>query len=446
MTSSPTQALNTEQGRARSGDDDLCYNFTETRHSLLERYRNVRARTVRICEPLSTEDFVVQSMADASPTKWHLAHTSWFFETFVLAAARPDYQSPQPQYAYLFNSYYVQVGERYPRPKRGLITRPTVQEVFDYRDHLDASTSSFIEQASGRDWEKLAPVIEIGIQHEQQHQELILTDIKHALSHNPLHPVYSMSDELETVQVPDLKWIDYPEDLHLIGAEGSGFCYDNETPCHRSFLAGFQLGDRLATNADYMEFIADNGYGTPTLWLSEGWDHVERDKWQAPLYWSGKDGEWWCFSLAGLGKVNPAEPVCHISFFEADAFARWSGARLPTEEEWEVAAEGISVTGNFLATETYHPCPLSAPPSGDGPSQLFGDVWEWTRSPYVAYPGYRPMPGPLGEYNGKFMSSQIVLRGGSYATDQTHIRKTYRNFFPPAARWQFSGVRLARDV
>ena len=425
--------------------DHTYFSSAETRGSLAELYAAVRSLSRKLCEPLVVEDYVVQSMEDASPTKWHLAHTSWFFEIFVLAAGDPQYESLHPQYSYLFNSYYVQAGERYPRPQRGLLTRPTVEEVVQYRQYIDEQMLELIENVGLDTWNRLAPIIEIGIHHEQQHQELMLTDVKHVLSFNPLHPTYRERDVVSEESSAAADWIVVSEGMYLTGHDGKGFCYDNEMPRHRHHLESFELCERLVTNAEYLDFVQDGSYGKPTLWLSDGWYAVEREKWQAPLYWTPLEGEWHYFTLSGLREVNPGEPVCHISFYEADAFARWAGARLPTEQEWEVMAEQSDGEGNFVANQAYHPLPLNCPQNRRRPLQIFGDVWEWTQSPYSPYPRYKPMRGALGEYNGKFMSGQMVLRGGSCATSQSHIRSSYRNFFHPRARWQFSGLRLARD-
>lgn len=427
--------------------DPMYFTSTHTRQSLLELYWEVRALSEKICQPLETEDYVVQSMEEVSPTKWHLAHTSWFFETFVLASGDRDYASPHPEFSYLFNSYYFQAGERYPRPRRGLLTRPGVQEVFEYRHDIDDHINELLEEMDQAAMqEKLLPIIEIGINHEQQHQELMLTDIKHVFSFNPLHPAYRVKEVLSGQNFPQMKWVAFEEGIYRIGHEGDGFCFDNEMPCHRCFLESFQIADRLVTNGEYIEFIKDSGYQEPLWWLSEGWNTTEEAGWKAPLYWREIDGEWHHFTLNGLRKVSPAEPVCHLSHFEADAYARWAGARLPSEAEWEVASVGLPQEGNFVDHETYHPRPLNKKESDSGPSQMFGDVWEWTHSPYIGYPGYESMNGALGEYNGKFMSNQMVLRGGSCATSESHIRSTYRNFFPASARWQFTGIRLAKTA
>ncbi len=415
---------------------------------LIESYKKVRQFTHTLAEPLEIEDYVVQSMPDVSPTKWHLAHTSWFFESFVLSKALNEYKSPNSQYAYLFNSYYVQAGERHYRPKRGLISRPTVEQTYSYRNHVDESMLQFMENADSNEWKEFGPVIEIGIHHEQQHQELIVTDIKHVLSENPLHPRYiDKKNNGKSPQGPkELKWIAIDGGLYDIGNQGGVFGYDNEFPVHKSYLAPYELASRLITNAEYIEFLEDGGYETPEIWLSEGWATVEENNWKAPLYWQKHNGEWMQFTLSGLRPVEPDEPVTHVSYFEADAFARWAGSRLPTESEWEVAASNIDIEGNFVDDLNFHPIALDIDSNGDALEQMYGDVWEWTQSSYSAYPGYKTPPGALGEYNGKFMCNQMVLRGGSCATSKSHIRKTYRNFFPTNARWQFMGIRLARDV
>ncbi|QDU40318.1 Iron(II)-dependent oxidoreductase EgtB [Maioricimonas rarisocia] len=414
---------------------------------LRERFQTVRNFSETLCEPLTPEDCVVQSMPDVSPTRWHLAHTSWFFETFVLAR-QPDYTPHHPEYEYLFNSYYNSVGKQFPRPQRGMLTRPGRDEVIEYRHSIDVAVSRLLEDLPEDMAGSVPAIIELGLHHEQQHQELILTDIKHVLSCNPLMPVYR---EGVTQLTPsrELEWIDFDGGIREIGHTGSGFAYDNESPRHEVLLRDFSLASRPVTAGDYLAFIEDDGYRRPELWLSMGWSALEQEQWTAPLYWFEKDGKWWEFTLAGPRPLNPAAPVCHVSYFEADAFARWANGRLPTETEWEVAcathgaADGHFVDGLLAADRPVHP----AAAASDQPiAQMLGDVWEWTASPYVAYPGYRAAAGALGEYNGKFMCNQYVLRGGSCATHSTHIRPTYRNFFPPEARWQFSGFRLARDA
>jgi len=426
------------------------------------RYRAVRRFTEALCEPLATEDYVVQSMPDVSPTKWHLAHVTWFFETFILREHYPGYRPLEPAYAYLFNSYYLRAGERHCRDQRGYISRPTVAEVYRYREYVDEHMTRLLDGASVAEAETLAPLVEIGLHHEQQHQELLLTDIKHVLSVNPLRPAYrsGAAPAARYADTGPAAWVRYDEGLHRIGHPGpeAGFSFDNETPRHRHFVEAFELADRLVTNAEYLEFMEDGGYARGEVWLSEGWAVARERGWSEPFYWERRDGEWHVFTLGGLKPLRPEEPVCHLSYFEADAFARWAGARLPTEQEWEVAAADLPVRGHFVESGRVHPVPAEAAAPGgttaggegaDGsgsPRQMFGDVWEWTRSQYSPYPGYEPLPGALGEYNGKFMSNQFVLRGGSCATSATHIRRTYRNFFPADATWQFMGLRLARDA
>lgn len=420
-----------------------------TQQNLIESYKKVREFSHTLAEPLEIEDYVIQSMPDVSPTKWHLAHTSWFFETFVLAKSIKNYKSPNPQYAYLFNSYYVQAGERHYRPKRGLISRPTVEETYSYRNHVDENMIGLMENADGKFWKNLSHVIEIGIHHEQQHQELILTDIKHVLSENPLRPAYvkeKTKNSSKSTKKPKSAWVGFDGGVYSIGHGGEGFGYDNEYPLHKVYLEPFSLKTTLVTNGEYMEFIDDGGYETPEIWLSEGWATVEGNGWKAPFYWEKTGRKWQEFTLNGMKGIDPSEPVSHLSYFEADAFARWSGARIPTEAEWEVAASGLPVEGNFVEDTKFHPSALNGGSKVKGLKQMYGDVWEWTSSPYVSYPGFKTLPGALGEYNGKFMCNQMVLRGGSCATSKSHIRKTYRNFFPPDARWQFMGLRLAKDT
>ncbi|OGE22639.1 MAG: hypothetical protein A2V51_04350 [Candidatus Dadabacteria bacterium RBG_19FT_COMBO_40_33] len=416
--------------------------------SLAERYQIVREFTETLCKPLATEDYVIQSMPDVSPTKWHIAHTSWFFETFILNKANKHYRSLHPQYNYLFNSYYVQVGKRHSRPERGLLSRPTVEEVYSYRHYVDQHMLEFLEKADLAQMEEIAPVIEIGLNHEQQHQELILTDIKHVFSVNPLHPVYLhiKHDSPRPFTIPGMRWVQFPEGVYWIGHDGNGFAFDNESPRHKVYLNSFKLAYRLLTNREYLAFMEDGGYERPELWLSDGWYAVEANDWKAPLYWEKRDRHWWYFTLSGMREVDLDEPVTHVSYYEADAYARWIGARLPSESEWEIATSKLPMEGNFVESGNFHPHALNQDSSSSGLLQMFGDVWEWTQSPYIPYPGFKTLPGALGEYNGKFMSNQMVLRGGSCATSMSHIRKTYRNFFPPNARWQFMGIRLAKDV
>ena len=412
---------------------------------LAGRYVQVRSATDALTVGLNAEDFVVQSMDDVSPTKWHLAHTSWFWEAFVLGPHLDDYRPFHPDYHYLFNSYYVQAGERHCRAQRGYLSRPTVDEVREYRAHVDRGMVRLLSR-DGDDSRasELTSLIEIGLNHEQQHQELILTDLKHLFAVNPLRPVYRAVPEARPgPPVPAVEWIAFEGGVQSIGHGSPGFHFDNESPAHRRFLEPFALASRLVTNGEYLEFIEDGGYDRATLWMSAGWAKREADRWSEPFYWERRDGEWWTFTLSGMRRVDPFEPVCHLTWFEADAFARWASARLPREDEWEVAARGLDVAGNFVESGRLHPAPLGA--NARGLSQMFGDVWEWTASDYSPYPGYRPEEGAIGEYNGKFMCGQFVLRGGSCVTPVGHIRHTYRNFFVPESAWQFTGLRLARD-
>ena len=404
-------------------------------------YAAVRLQTESLCTPLATEDYVIQSMPEASPVKWHLAHTSWFFETFVLQPRLTGYRQYHPQFGTLFNSYYETIGPRWPRPERGLLSRPTVTEVFRYRAYVDEHMAQIFQQ----DDPTVRATVALGLNHEQQHQELILTDIKHAWACNPLHPVYR---EAVTVRgdPPRLAWVSFPECLAWIGHDGGGFAFDNESPRHRVFLNAFEMASRLVTNAEYLAFIAEDGYARPELWLSDGWAACQAQGWSAPLYWRKEAGEWTIVTLAGLRPLDGAEPVCHLSYYEADAFARWAGARLPTEAEWEVAAGSVEKGGHFLESGHFHPAAAPAGTDRGRPCQLYGDVWQWTASAHSGYPGYRSPAGPLGEYNGKFLCNQLVLRGASCVTPRSHARRSYRNFFPPDARWQFSGIRLARDL
>jgi ergothioneine biosynthesis protein EgtB len=400
----------------------------------------VRASSRKLAAPLSDADATVQSMPDASPAKWHLAHTSWFFEAMVLARFSPGYTPFDGSYAFLFNSYYDSLGERQPRPRRGMITRPTLDAVYAYRDHVDAAIERLWRDAPS---EAAGALIELGCHHESQHQELLLTDILHLFAQNPLRPAYveRPPEQARPRQRPPLAFTSFPGGLAEIGAGGAGFAFDCERPRHCVVLPPWRLADRLATNGEWMDFIADGGYRQPLLWMSEGWARRCAQDWSAPLYWELRDGEFWSMTLHGMRRVDPALPVAHVSYFEADAFARWARRRLPTEVEWELAAERQPVAGNFLESGRLRP----APAEGCGVKQLFGDVWEWTASAFQPYPRFRAAEGAAGEYNGKFMCGQFVLRGGSCVSPKAHVRASYRNFFPPDARWQFAGVRLAED-
>jgi ergothioneine biosynthesis protein EgtB len=409
---------------------------------LAERYAAIRTATEALSAPLSAEDCTIQSMADASPVKWHLAHTSWFFETFVLAPHRAGYALFDPAFRVLFNSYYNAVGDKHPRPQRGLLSRPSLESVRAYRRHVDRAMEELFPSVKSAE---LADLIELGINHEQQHQELILTDLKHMLSCNPLRPVYAATLRSVTAPAPTARgWIEFEERLTEIGHEPPGFAFDNETPRHREFVPGFALAPHPVSNAEYLEFMRDGGYRRSELWLSEGWDWVSATAVTAPFYWERDGNTWKYFTLGGMLPLEPEAPVCHVSLYEADAYARWAGARLPTEGEWEVAARDLPIAGNFVEDGWLRP---RRPTDSPGAlQQMFGDVWEWTQSAYAPYPGFRPAAGAVSEYNGKFMCNQYVLRGGSCATPRSHIRATYRNFFPAAARWQFTGIRLARDA
>ena len=386
-------------------------------------------------------------MPDVSPAKWHLAHTTWFFETFVVRKWVAGYESEVPQYSYLFNSYYNAAGDMHRRDLRGLISRPTVEETHRYRASIDGHVADLLSDADDDLLAELEPLLILGMHHEQQHQELLVTDIKHVFAQNPLYPIFRerRNDEARRREPGPIHFVDFDETIANIGHEGTDFSYDNEGPRHRALILPFSLASRPVTNGEYLEFIEAGGYARAEYWLSLGWTTVNEQRWNAPLYWSKKDGQWWNFTLSGFRPVDEAEPVTHVSYFEADAYANWAGARLPTEFEWEHAAGAPARDGHFVEAGAFHPQPASAPSAPRSLVQMFGDVWEWTRSSYSPYPGYRAAPGALGEYNGKFMCNQYVLRGGSCATSRTHIRRTYRNFFQPEKRWQFTGIRLAQD-
>ncbi len=404
-----------------------------------EQYVKTREHSRRIAAPLSSEDQVVQAMDDASPAKWHLAHTTWFFEELVLKAFDGDYRPYDERFAYCFNSYYESLGPRHPRARRGLLTRPSADEVAGYRAHVDEAMARLFQRGLP---DEAARLVEIGIHHEQQHQELMLTDLLALFATNPLRPAYREEAASQGTKARDFAWVAFPGGVYEIGHAGEGFAYDNEGPRHAVLLRDFRLADRPVTNAEWLDFMADGGYRRPELWLADGWAAVQREGWEAPGYWERGSEGWSQMTLNGLLPVDPARPVCHISHYEADAFARWAGARLPTEFEWEAAARSMpfhTQTFDFDALR-----PRITP--GDGLREMFGGVWEWTQSAYLPYPGYKPVPGPLGEYNGKFMSNQMVLRGGSCVTPNGHIRITYRNFFYSHQRWQFMGLRLAQDT
>jgi ergothioneine biosynthesis protein EgtB len=406
--------------------------------TLARKFRSVRQTSMRLCAPLTVEDHSLQAMPDASPAKWHLAHTTWFFETFLLSEHLPNYRPVNPAFRSLFNSYYNAVGERPLRALRHVLSRPTLDETHSYREHVDAAMEQLLTRDLASD---VLDLVELGLNHEQQHQELILTDVKYGLAANPLRPAYRERTDTKPSSLAEaMIWHTCPGGIFEIGHPGSEFAFDNESPRHKVYLAPYRLASRLITNGEYLEFMRDKGYTTASLWLSDGWDTVQANRWTAPLYWEQRDGSWWNYTLEGMQPVNLSEPVCHVSYYEADAFARWAGVRLATEFEWEVAVQECEVAGNFLDADVLHP---QVSPSSEGLTQMFGDLWEWTSSSYLPYPGFQPASGAVGEYNGKFMCNQMVLRGGSCATPQSHIRATYRNFFPPHARWQFMGIRLA---
>jgi ergothioneine biosynthesis protein EgtB len=410
---------------------------------LLQRYRDTRAQSLAFCEPLANEDYGLQAEDFTSPPKWHLAHTTWFFETFLLKPFLEGYQTPEPRYEVLFNSYYNGIGEQYPRPKRGLLSRPTVAEVRDYRARVDAGIERLLAE---KDHPARADILErvaLGIEHECQHQELFFTDLKWSLGVNPLLPAYVEKSAGDATGTAAQTWHAFDGGLVETGFRGNGFCFDNELPRHPVFVAPFKLAGRLVTNGEFAAFVADGGYRKPELWLADGWDAVQTGQWTAPHYWVERDGEALEYTLHGLLPRHDANPVCHVSGYEADAYARWANARLPTEHEWELTAADAPAPDGGVDSGHYHPRPAC---DGGGLQQLYGDCWQWTQSAYGPYPGYRPSPGAIGEYNGKFMSSQWVLRGGSCVSKAAHVRSSYRNFFYPPDRWQFSGIRLARDI
>jgi ergothioneine biosynthesis protein EgtB len=410
-----------------------------SREHLLAAYRRVRQITEDLSEPLSAEDQILQSMPDASPAKWHRAHTTWFFETFLLARFVPGYAPFDPQFSYLFNSYYEAAGPRHPRPQRGMLSRPSADRVTAYRHAVDDAMGAFLETAGERRLREAEGLVMLGCHHEQQHQELLLMDILHAFAQNPMLPAYRRQERLRYEGPTALTWTNHAGGEVAIGAAGDDFAFDNEGPRHAVRLQPFRLASRLTTNEEWLAFMEDGGYRRPELWLSDGWSYAQANAWQAPLYWREVDGRWCQFSLNGEAEVMRGAPVCHVSYYEADAFARWSGKRLPTEAEWEAAAQTIPTAGNFLEDGALAPLPAHQT------AQLYGDVWEWTQSAYLPYPGFRAAPGAVGEYNGKFMINQMVLRGGSCVTPRDHVRPSYRNFFYPHQRWMFAGVRLADD-
>jgi ergothioneine biosynthesis protein EgtB len=421
------------------------------RSELVQYFKRVREVSEDICRPLQIEDYIVQPIEDVSPPKWHLGHTSWFYEAMFLEKYLANYKPYHPKYSFLFNSYYQTFGERWDRPNRGVLSRPTVKEVYEYRNAITDRMVELIEEIKEDQYTEFANLLVLSLNHEQQHQELLVTDIKYILAVNPLYPVYQPKNDNPRISSPlKSEFIPFKAGVHQIGHNGHGFCYDNEQPVHSVFVNDFQLHNRLVANGEFLEFIEDGGYQDFRHWLSDGWDTVQRERWQTPLHWKQIDNEWYEITLSGLKKLDPATPVCHVSFYEAEAYASWQNKRLPSEAEWEVAArkEGLeNAEGNLWDNKNYHPIAFTKSKM-NGKHKLFqmiGDVWEWTNSGYLPYPGYKQAEGALGEYNGKFMINQMVLRGGSCATSKGHARITYRNFFQPDKRWQFTGIRLADD-
>ena len=408
--------------------------------NLRSRYAGIRAQSLNLAKPLSEEDCCVQSMPEASPVKWHLAHTTWFFETFVLEKYEEGFSPFLPAFRVLFNSYYNGLGEKHPRPQRGLLTRPALHEVLLYRKKVNERMEKILEDFG--DDEGFRSLVDLGLHHEQQHQELVLTDIKHLLSLNPLQPAYREQEDEDVPAVTGIEWLACDGGLVEIGHGGDGFCFDNESPRHRQYLSAYCLASRLVTNGEYLDFIADGGYHDPRIWLSDGWDWVQANKTAHPIYWEREDDRWNEFTLGGKRALDPGAPAVHLSYFEADAYARWAGARLPSEAEWELAARAHTATDAADRQGRLHPRGATNVP---GLQQMFGEAWQWTQTSYAPYPGYQWPQGAIGEYNGKFMVNQYVLRGSSRATPREHSRVTYRNFFPATARWQFSGIRLAKD-
>jgi ergothioneine biosynthesis protein EgtB len=416
---------------------DIRINTQSNREALIAEYQRVRRDTKALCSPLSTDDYQIQSIVQTSPPKWHIAHVTWFFEAFVLLHFDSQYKIFNQHFDYLFNSYYYTHGDMHPRPKRGLLSRPTVEEVYQYRQYVDAAMERLMTEIDTSQWESLAFRVILGLNHEEQHQELLLMDIKHNFSTNPLFPAYR--DDLPQVggKGREMGWIERAGGIRPIGSDGRGFAYDNETPRHDVLLGDHLLADRFVTNGEFLAFMEDGGYAQPALWLADGWALLQRERWQHPLYWQHPADEWMQFTMGGLLPLNPHEPVCHLSFYEADAYARWAGKRLPLEAELESLLQEIPVAGHFLDRGLLHPLP-----AGEG-GQWYGELWAWTASPYTAYPGFKPLDGSMGEYNGKFMSNQMALKGGCCITPPGHTRSSYRNFFYPDERWAYTGLRLA---
>jgi ergothioneine biosynthesis protein EgtB len=411
------------------------------RERLMDAFNSVRDFTETLCRPLENDDYQIQSIVQTSPPKWHIAHVSWFFEAFVLTHFDSGYKPFHPQFDYLFNSYYYTHGLMHPRPKRGLLSRPTVGDVYQYRAHVNHYLQQLISRVEERHWDELVCRVTLGLNHEQQHQELLMMDVKHNFWCNPLKPSYRNDLKTSLYSARAMRWVAQAGGVYSIGQDpGNGFAFDNETPPHQVLLQDYRLSDRLVTNGEYLAFIEDGGYGEPALWLSDGWALIQREGWLHPLYWEQDTGDWVQFTLGGLRPLNRSEPVCHLSYYEADAYARWAGKRLPLESELEVVLSQQPMTGNFINADQCHPAP-----AGNG-GQWFGDLWTWSASPYAAYPRFKPLAGAMGEYNGKFMANQIVLKGGSCVTSADHVRASYRNFFYPDERWAFTGLRLAEDA
>ncbi|AQU79499.1 MULTISPECIES: ergothioneine biosynthesis protein EgtB [Planococcus] len=414
--------------------------------SIAERFAEIRGVTMKLIEPLETEDFIIQSHEDVSPAKWHIAHTTWFFERMILKEFKSDYEEFNPAFDFLFNSYYNTIGPYQPRHQRGVLSRPTVNQVIEYRNYVDQQVTNLLAESASETKEEIEALIYMGLQHEQQHQELILMDIKYNFFVNPLFPTYTETEKRPVSKQQESQFVEFEGGLVEIGHDGNGFAFDNESPRHKVWLEPFKLATKPVTNGEFLEFINSGGYEKPEYWLSDGWSIVKEHNWKAPLYWlKDKQQHWQIFTLAGIQDLELDEPVSHISFYEADAFSRWKGKRLPTEAEWEYASQSVAIHGNTLDEGVYHPVASSSDSQSELLSRMFGDVWEWTASAYSPYPGSKPLEGALGEYNAKFMCNQMILRGGSCATPLKHIRETYRNFFPPEKRWQFSGFRLAQD-
>lgn len=410
------------------------------RENLTLEFSQVRHFSEKLCKPLAIDDYQIQSIAQTSPPKWHIAHVTWFFETFVISRFDAEYKPFNSDFDYIFNSYYYTHGEMYSRSHRGLLSRPTVEDVIEYRHFVDQKMQTLIDSTSDKNWDELRFLVTLGLHHEQQHQELLLMDVKHNFSVNPLKPSYRRDLEISEAKARPVNWMDHDGGICKIGYDGDNFCFDNETPRHNVLLNPYRIADRFITNAEYMEFINDGGYANPAHWLSDGWTIIHTQAWQHPLYWMKKENTWYQFTLGGERGLNPHEPVCHISYYEADAYARWAGKRLPLEAELELILAKESFTGTFIENDFLHPTPAHQQ------GQWFGDLWAWTASPYIAYPGFKPLEGSMGEYNGKFMSNQMVLKGGSCITSSSHTRASYRNFFYPEERWAFTGLRLAEDI